>query len=76
MVLLIQSEKLKMETLLQTINITFACYSTHDLPTVLLPPPPEWSETFSQLATECRLEVSLDQAFALIKKFYSEAISP
>lgn len=73
MVLLIQSKKLKMETLLQTINITFACYSTHDLPTVLLPPPPEWSETFSQLATECRLEVSLYEAFALVKKFYHEA---
>ena len=75
MVLLIQSGKLKMDKLRLTLVSTFACYKTHTLPATLLQPPSEWTDNFSQLANECKLEISLDQAFALVKKFYEKILS-
>ena len=76
MVLLIKNGKLNKDRLKQAIELTFNCYGVRKPPLYLNEPPLTWKASFLELATECELEISLDKAYSIVAKFYSEAISP
>lgn len=76
MLLLVQSGKLKIETVQLALQVIFKRYNTHTLPTSLSPPPSEWSETFNQLAEQCKLETTLTKAFVIVEKFYNKITRP
>ena len=44
---------------------------THSVPSVLDPPPEDWSAPFARLAAESRLELSASDGFQVLSEFYS-----
>ena len=72
LVMLVQSGKLEIDRVKKALELKFAHYRTHKLPTNLLPPPLVWEEPFAQLAAECKLETNIDKAFALVAEFYAK----
>ena len=71
MVLLITESKLSNAKVLESLQLTFACYNKKP-PSDLPKPPSEWETPFAQLATECKLETSLNKAFNLVAEFYTK----
>jgi len=71
MVLLIESGTLSLEKVREALSRTFERRGTHDLPGTIAPPPDEWEAPFRALAEECRLTVSLAQAFEVVCHFHA-----
>jgi hypothetical protein len=71
MVLLIESGTLSSDKVREAISRTFERRGTHDLPATLRPPPDEWGAPFRALAQECRLTISLAQAFEVLRRFHA-----
>jgi len=53
----------------EAIAATFNRRGTHDLPENLSPPPADWARLYETLAEECRLSMTLAQAFQAVKQF-------
>ncbi|MEI9979850.1 MAG: nucleotidyl transferase AbiEii/AbiGii toxin family protein [Edaphobacter sp.] len=71
MVLLIQPGTLDVSIASEALQSTFNRRGTHSLPTALEPPPADWSQPFQRLAEECRLDPSMNEAFAVLLQFYN-----
>ena len=69
MVLLIQSATLEPGRVVQALNATFSRRATHSFPAGLAPPPEEWCSPFARLAAECSLELSVSEAFSIVREF-------
>jgi hypothetical protein len=72
MVLLIESGTLSPEKVREALSRTFERRGTHDLPGTLTAPPDDWEGPFRALAEECRLTVSLAQAFEVLRGLHAE----
>ncbi len=53
-------------------RITFDTYKRHPLPRDLPAPPTAWQAKFTELAGECGLAIALEDAYALVRDFYSK----
>jgi hypothetical protein len=74
MVLLIETEELDIDTLLQAVKATFSRRGTHPVPAELPPPPGSWDEDFARMANEAQLGArSLDTGFAVLRAFWDDA---
>jgi hypothetical protein len=71
--LLVESGELHTERIQEAVHITFQRRATHDLPSLLLPPPPDWRKRFEALAEECRLPKAMDAVFDRVRA-YVEAV--
>ena len=78
MVLLIESGKLQTSRVLEALDATFRRRATHPVPDVLVPPPDAWISPFARLAAECSLELSVTDAFGIVREFRERlgSISP
>ena len=74
MVLLIESGALSPEKVREALTSTFERRGTHDVPGTLTAPPDDWEGPFRALAEECRLTVSLAQAFEVLRLFQAEVV--
>jgi hypothetical protein len=48
---------------------------THALPADLEPPPSSWEVRFAGRAKECGVEVSLQQAYKVVREFWVKALA-
>jgi hypothetical protein len=71
--LLVKSGELAMGRIQEAVHVTFQRRGTHPLPSVLLPPPPDWRKRFEALAEECRLPTAMDAVFVDVRA-YIEAV--
>src|SRR5208283_5494947 len=69
MVLLIESGTLEPSRVIQALDATFGRRATHQVPDILAPPPDAWVSPFARLAAECRLELSVMDAFGILQEF-------
>jgi hypothetical protein len=69
MVLLIESGTLEPSRVIQALDATFERRATHPVPDILAPPPDAWVSPFARLAAECRLELSVTDAFGILQEF-------
>jgi Nucleotidyl transferase AbiEii toxin, Type IV TA system len=69
MVLLIREQKLDPEKTAAAIHATFAKRRTHEIPKDLASPPRAWEPVFNELAKECHLDLTLQEAFATVQEF-------
>lgn len=72
MILLLRSEKLNKEKVVEAIERTFSRRATHEIPRKLPSPPREWKEPFSKLANDCELTVNLEDAFKELALYFSK----
>ncbi len=72
MVLLIQGGKMDKVKLAKVLPQTFSVHKKHALPQKLPTPPAKWATKFATLAAECHLELSLEDAFDLVSRYYDE----
>lgn len=70
MVLLARMRTFDLLSLKNAVRLVFKVRNTHPLPPQLSPPPMEWKLPFDELAKECSLSVSLDDAFFETKNVY------
>jgi hypothetical protein len=68
MVLLIQIRPLDLNALKQSVDKVFKVRDTHTLPQNMQAPPLQWEGPYKELANECLLSLSLEDAFAEIVK--------
>jgi Nucleotidyl transferase AbiEii toxin, Type IV TA system len=71
MVLLIQSGTIEPKRVVHALHATFDLRATHAAPKALDSPPEDWDAPFARLAAECRLELSVSDAFRVLSEFYS-----
>jgi hypothetical protein len=71
--LLVESGELATQRIQEAVHVTFQRRGTHVLPSVLLPPPPDWRKRFEALAEECRLPRAMDAVFEGVRA-YVEAV--
>ena len=71
-VLLIQKGKMSKSKVKESIIKVFQIHNVPEIPLKLLPPPPSWPRTFSKLANECKMNVTIDEAFQELVSFYSK----
>ena len=74
LVLLIGSDGLDKQRILDALRLTFERRGTHLLPTDFLPPPADWQIPFQALAEECGLSTDLSAAFAGVREFLDEVL--
>ena len=55
----------------EALHMTFNKRNTHPLPQELPFPPQEWLKKFDILISECKLDLSLEDAFKLASSYYS-----
>ena len=73
--LLIESGGLATERIQEAVRVTLRKRGTHVLPSVLLPPPPDWRKRFEALAEECRLPKAMDAVFADVRAYIEVVLS-
>lgn len=73
--LLIGSGGLNQARLLDALRLTFDRRKTHDLPSVLAPPPAEWQVPFAAVARECGVSTDLALVFAQVRDYLESVIS-
>ena len=72
MVLLIQEGKMSKSKVKKSITTVFKSYEFSKIPSKLKPPPPSWPLTFSKLANECEIKITMKEAFQKLVSFYSK----
>ena len=75
MALLIGSGGMDKQRIMNALHLTFERRETHDLPTVLLPPPEEWLIPFQTLAKECALPTDAAEVFSGVHNYYQEVLA-
>ena len=73
--LLIGSDGLDTQRILDALRLTFERRGTHDLPANLLPPPADWKTPFQALAEECGLSTDVAAVFAGVQGFLEEVLA-
>ncbi len=73
MLLLIESATLHRDKVSDAIRITFERRRTHSLPKALPQPPADWEKPYDALAKECGFSGRVNDGFAILEKFLSEA---
>lgn len=68
MVLLIRIRPLDLNAFRKSLDQVFKVRKTHNLPQKLEPPPLQWHGPYNELASECSLSLSLEDAFAEVVK--------
>lgn len=71
MVLLAKMRSMDLEVLKEALRLVFKVRQTHPLPQQIDMPPQTWEVPYNELAKECTLMLSLDEAFREIEKVYS-----
>jgi hypothetical protein len=61
------------DRIVEAVRAVFDRRKTHSVPAALPPPPESWSAPFAALADECGAGIVMDQAFAMVKSFLSDA---
>ena len=75
MLLLIELGLGATDLLRRSIEATFDRYARHTFPTALPKPPPDWQESFVQLAAEVALpERDLDEAYVRLEAFLASSV--
>jgi hypothetical protein len=74
MALLIASNQLDRQRILNALHLTFNRRGTHALPTSLNEPPPEWQTPFQALAKECGLRTDIAVVFDNVRSFYESVL--
>jgi hypothetical protein len=73
--LLIGSGDLDEARLRNALQLTFNRRNTHELPSVLEPPPAEWQIPFEAIARECGVSTDLALVFAQVREYLESIIS-
>src|SRR5208283_5323036 len=73
--LLIEAGGLATDRIQEAVHVTFQRRGTHVLPSVLLPPPPDWRKQFEALAEECTLPKAMDAVFAEVRAYIEAVLS-
>ena len=73
--LLIGSSELDQPRLLDALILTFERRGTHELPSDLVPPRPNWRIPFQALALECGLPDDLAAVFAGVREYFEELLA-
>lgn len=71
MVLLIRM-KLDPAKTVTAVSATFRKRTKHALPSELTPPPANWSKPYGELAKECRLTETMNEAFTVVDAFFKQ----
>jgi predicted nucleotidyltransferase component of viral defense system len=71
MVLLAKMRSMDLEVLKEALRLVFKVRQTHPLPQKIDMPPQAWEIPYNELAKECALILSLDEAFREVEKVYS-----
>jgi predicted nucleotidyltransferase component of viral defense system len=71
MVLLAKMRSMDFEILKEALRLVFKVRQTHPLPQKIDMPPQAWEIPYNELAKECALMLSLDEAFREVEKIYS-----
>ncbi|MBX9923880.1 MAG: nucleotidyl transferase AbiEii/AbiGii toxin family protein [Rhabdochlamydiaceae bacterium] len=71
MVLLAKMRSMDFEVLKEALRLVFKVRQTHPLPQKVDAPPQAWEVPYNELAKECALMLSLDEAFWEVEKVYS-----
>jgi len=71
MVLLAKMRSMDLEVLKEALRLVFKVRQTHSLPQKIDMPPQAWETPYNELAKECALMLSVDEAFREIVKIYS-----
>src|SRR3990172_1944442 len=71
MVLLAKMRSMDLEVLKEALRMVFKVRQTHPLPQKIDMPPQAWETPYNELAKECALMLSVDEAFREIVKIYS-----
>lgn len=74
MVLLAQKGKMNNAKVADALHKTFERRNTHPLPEALPEPPEAWADKFAELAAECKLGLSFEEAFRLVRDYYSNLL--
>lgn len=61
--------------LLNALRLTFDRRKTHELPSVLEPPPAEWQIPFAAVARECGVSTDLALVFAQVREYLQSVFS-
>ena len=72
MILLIQEGKMSKSKVKESIIAVFNSHKFSQIPSKLNPPPPAWPPTFSKLADECEIKITIKEAFQMLDSFYSK----
>jgi hypothetical protein len=72
LLLLIQLGALDDQRTAEALRATFTKRGTHEVPQILDPPPESWSASFRRLAAECGIELSVDEAFVVVSRFFAK----
>ena len=74
LVLLLEHGNLNPEILQRVIVHVFKKRNTHSYPDILQPPPEDWHEKFTELATDSNLRLSLDEAFDKLQHWFIQHV--
>ena len=72
--LLIGSGRLAPKRSADALRLTFDRRHTHELPSELQKPPPEWQRRFRALAEECQLPADMEAVFAEVEAFFEHIV--
>jgi len=73
--LLIGSDGLDKQGILNALRLTFERRRTHDLPAGLITPPADWQIPFHALAEECGLPTDVIAVFTGVQKYFEEVLA-
>ena len=73
--LLIGSDRLDKQRILDALRLTFERRGTHDLPAILSPPPSDWQVAFQALAEECGLPTDVAAVFAGVQEYLERVLA-
>jgi hypothetical protein len=60
--------------LLDALQRTFTRRNSHDLPSGLIPPPPDWRQPFEALAKECGLPADIGATFNAVNQYFRKLL--
>jgi hypothetical protein len=75
LVLLIERTRLDAARLVKAIRETFQRRKTHEVPSILTPPPLSWGKSFTEMAAECGLDPNIDKHFGVVRQFFQKLSS-
>jgi hypothetical protein len=73
--LLIGSDRLDKQRILDALRLTFERRGTHELPAILSPPPSDWQVAFQALAEECGLPTDVAAVFAGVQEYLEKVLA-